>query len=192
MRISVGFTENEMFAIHDEASKRHQVSRLAGIADQKIGEMSHPVSADFIGLLGEVAFSQMFDAERDKDIRARSGSIDFTSNGKYVEVKSSKHPNAHLLVPAYEINGSMTTKEYCHAYVLMLVDLAKRTVTFAGWAARDELITPERLEYFRGSSRQSFVLPQESLHQLDDATATWLVAAAKAKGHKVGLTDQSE
>lgn len=186
------FTVVEMTDIHEEASKRHQVSRLAGIADQKIGEMSHPVSADFIGLLGEVAFSMIFDVERDKDIRARSGSIDFMSNGQAVEVKTSKHPNAHLLVPAYEIDGKMTTKEYCHAYVLMLVDLPAKTVKFAGWASRDELINPDRLEYFRGAARQSFVLPQSALHQLDDLTASWLVAAAKAKGHKVGLTNPVE
>jgi len=192
MRISVTFTEKEMEDIHDEAAKRHQVSRLAGHPDQRIGDMGNAVSADFIGLLGEVAFSQIFDAERDKDIRARSGSIDFTSNGQAVEVKSSKHRNAHLLVPAYFFDGKPGTKEYCHAYVLMLVDLTNRTITFAGWASREELIIPERLDYFKGSSRQSFVLPQEALHQLDDVTATWLVAAAKAKGHRVCLTESVE
>lgn len=176
-----------MIATHAEAAARNQVSRLAGVADQQIGGQS-ALTTDFIGLLGEVAFSIFFDCERDSDVSVRSGSIDFISNGKAVEVKSSKYPNAHLLVPSYEIGGKTTTKEYCDAYVLMLVDIDARTVTFAGWAERDELINPRTLEYFRNSSRLSFVLPQDALHQLDEYTAGWIVAAAKAKGHNVSLT----
>lgn len=176
-----------MEEIHDEAAARHSVSRMAGVVDRQIGGQSS-LSTDFVGLLGEVAFSIMFDCERDKDIRARSGSIDFISNGQAVEVKSSKYPTAHLLVPAYLIDGKPGTKEYCHAYVLMLVDIEARTVTFAGWATRDALINEANLRDFRGYGRESFVLSQAELQQLDDQTNARLAEAAKAKGHVVELT----
>lgn len=181
-----------MIEAHDEASKRHQVSRLAGVTNQAVSD-GHPISVDFIGLLGEIGFSHIFGIERDKTVSARSGSIDFTSNGHNIEIKSSKHKNAHLIVPAYEIpewaGGGCGVKEYNHVYCLMTVDIDNRHVTFAGWTQRDKIINQDRLEYFRGSDRKSFVLPQEDLDQLDEMTARWLVIMAKGQGHRVELTE---
>lgn len=181
-----------MIEAHDEASKRHQVSRLAGVTNQAVSD-GHPISVDFIGLLGEIGFSHIFGIERDNTVSARSGSIDFASNGHNIEIKSSKHKNAHLIVPAYEIpewaGGGWGVKEYNHVYCLMTVDIENRHVTFAGWTQRDKIINQDRLEYFRGSDRKSFVLPQEDLDQLDEMTARWLVIMAKGQGHRVELTE---
>lgn len=190
MRLRIYFDEQTMIDAHTEASKRHQVSRLAGVTNQVISD-GNPISVDFVGLLGEIGFSYLFNnGERDKEIYARSGSIDFTINGYNLEIKSSKHKSAHLLVPAYEIDGKRTVKEYNHIYCLMIVNIDERHVTFAGWTQRENIINPDRLEYFRGSDRQSFVLSQDKLDQLDDITAHWLQIMAKQKGHKVELTEQ--
>lgn len=188
MRLRVYLDEKQMVEAHTEASQRHQVSRLAGVTNQVISD-GNPISVDFVGLLGEIGFSIIFNADRDKTISARSGSVDFVFNGYNVEIKSSKHKNAHLLVPAYEIDGKMTVKEYCHLYCLMIVNIDERHITFAGWTERKNIIDESRLEYFRGSDRQSFVLSQDKLDQLDDITAHWLQIMAKSKGHKVELTD---
>lgn len=185
MKLRIHLSEQSMIDAHAEASKRHQVSRLAGVTNQAESD-GHPISVDFIGLLGEIGFAAIFnDCERDSEIYARSGSIDFTINGYNVEIKSSKHPAAHLLVPAYEIDGKMTVKEYNHIYCLMIVNIDERHVTFAGWTQRQNIINPDRLEYFRGSNRQSFVLSQDKLDQLDDITAHWLAVMGKGKGHKI-------
>ena len=193
MKLRVYLSEQTMIDAHAEASKRHQVSRLAGITNQVISD-GNPITADFVGLLGEIGFSILFNnSERDSDVYARSGSIDFTINGYNVEIKSSKHKNAHLLVPAYEIpewaGGGFGVKEYNHIYALMIVDIDNRYVTFAGWTTRDKLIIPACLQNFRGGSRQSFVMCQEDLYQLDDQTHHWLEVMAKCKGHKVELTE---
>lgn len=189
MKLRVYLSEQTMIDAHTEACSRHQVSRLAGINNQVISD-GNPITADFIGLLGEIGFSILFNnSERDSDVYARSGSIDFTINGYNIEVKSSKHKNAHLLVPSYEIDGVMTVKEHNHIYALMIVDIDNRHVTFGGWTIRDKLIIPACLQNFRGASRQSFVMCQEDLYQLDDQTYHWLEVMAKCKGHKVELTD---
>jgi len=178
-----------MLAAHAEASKRYQVSRLAGVANNTEHD-GHHISADFTGLLGEIGFAAMFnDCERDKEIYARSGSIDFTINGYNVEIKASKHKTAHLIIPSYLIDGKMTVKEYNHIYCLMVVNIENRSVSFAGWTQREKLIREDRLEYFRGSKRQSFVMPQEELDQLDELTAHWMVVMLKGKGYDVRLTD---
>lgn len=189
MRLTVFLSEQAMLAAHAEASQRYQVSRLAGISNNT-EHSGHPISADFTGLLGEIGFAAMFnDCERDEEIYARSGSIDFTINGHNVEIKSSKHETAHLVIPAYEIEGKMTVKEYNHIYCLMIVNVEKRYVSFAGYTQRDKLIRDDRLQYFRGSKRQSFVMCQEELDQLDDITAHWMVVMLKGKGLDVRLTD---
>jgi hypothetical protein len=177
-----------MIDAHTEASQRHQVSRLAGVTNQVVAD-GNPISVDFIGLLGEIGFAIIFSQDRDKTVSARSGSVDFNFNGLNFEIKSSKYKNAHLLVPAYVIDGKTTVKEHCHVYCLMIVNIDERHVTFAGWTERKNIIDESRLEYFRGSSRQSFVLSQDKLEQLDDLTAHWLVVMIKSKGHRVELTE---
>lgn len=189
MRISISFTDKQMHDIHDEADARNHSNKMAGVVDQKVGDASAR-SIDFIGLLGEVAFADIFGVERDSSISPRSGSVDFVSNGQNVEVKASRYPNAHLLVPAYHIDGRWTTKEVCQAYVLMLVDIDRRRVTFAGWTGRNGLINPDRLGHFKGAMRRSFIMHQDDLTPLDEATAGMTVFAAKAKGHTVELTDE--
>lgn len=189
MRITITFTEQQMLAIHDEADARNNSNKLAEVVDQKVGDASAR-SIDFIGLLGEVAFADIFGIERDASISPRSGSVDFVSNSQNVEVKASRYPTAHLLVPAYSINGEWTTKEVCHAYVLMLVDIDQRRVTFAGWTGRNRLINPDRLGHFKGAMRRSFIMHQDDLTPLDEATAGMTVFAAKAKGNTVELTDE--
>lgn len=189
MRITITFTDKQMRDIHDESDARNNSNQMAGVVDQKVSDASAR-SIDFIGLLGEVAFADIFGLERDASIGPRSGSVDFVSNGQNVEVKASRHPTAHLLVPAYHIEGEWTTKEVCHAYVLMLVDIDKCRVTFAGWTTREKLITPDRLGHFKPASRLSFIMRQDDLTPLDEATASMTVFAAKAKGHTVELTDE--
>lgn len=189
MRITITFTDKQMHDIHDEADARNNSNQMAGVVDQKVGDDSAR-SIDFIGLLGEVAFADIFGIERDASIGPRSGSVDFVSNGQNVEVKASRYPNAHLLVPSYHIEGRWTTKEACHAYVLMLVDIDQRRVTFAGWTGRNRLINPDRLGHFKGAMRRSFIMHQDDLTPLDEATAGMTVFAAKAKGHTVELTDE--
>lgn len=188
MRIRIKLDEITMTQAEAESLARHESSRAAGVPDQHVGKQSGKVM-DLVGLLGEIAFSKIFNMERDDTVSPRSGSVDFmASNGQSVEVKSSHHPNPHLLVPSYEINGEITTKELVDIYALMRVEYNERSVTFMGWANRAEVIRPDRLQYFRGASRLSFVVPPEDMQQLDELTAGWLVLALKAKGEIVELT----
>lgn len=171
-----------------EAAARHEASRAAGICDRKVGKQSGQVT-DLVGLLGEIGFAKLFGLERDDTIEARSGSVDFIAkNGQSIEVKASHHPNPHLLIPAYLINGELTTKEMVDIYALMRVDYNERRVVFMGWAERRHVIHPGRLQYFRGAERQSFVVPPEELTQLEDHVAQDLAADAGRRGDIVELT----
>lgn len=188
MRLRIKLDEITMTQAEAESLARHESSRAAGVPDQHVGKQSGKVM-DLVGLLGEIAFSKLFSMERDDTVSPRSGTVDFMAgNGQSVEVKSSHHPNPHLLVPSYEINGQITTKELVDIYVLMRVEYNDRAVTFMGWAERSEVIRPDRLQHFRGAGRLSFVVPPEEMRQLDDMTAAWLAASLKAKGEIVELT----
>ena len=191
MRIRIKLTPEDMVKIHDGAAARNHSNRLANVLNQKIGDSSD-VSIDFIGLLGEVGFSRIFGLPLDTSIGPRSGSVDFVSNGNNIEVKSSKHKFAHLLVPSCLINGVHTTKEICQVYALMIVDVDCRTVEFAGWTTREKLITPERLDHFKGSMRKSFIMHQDDLTPLDEATARTTLWTARKEGHDVELTDDPD
>ena len=191
MRLRINFTPDDMIKIHDGAAARNQSNRLANVANQKIGDGSE-VSIDFTGLLGEVAFSRIFGLPMDDTIGPRSGSVDFVSNGINVEVKSSKHRNAHLLVPSYLIGGTYTTKEMCQVYVLMIVNIDNRTVDFAGWTTREKLINDEHLGHFKGAMRKSFIMHQDDLDQLDEATLRTTLWVSRKEGHNVELTDDCD
>ena len=171
-----------------EAAARHEASRAAGVEDRKVGNQS-PVVTDLVGLLGEIGFAKMFGLERDDTISARSGSVDFIAdNGDSIEVKSSHHENPHLLIPAYNIEGVMTTKENIDTYVLMRVEYHARRVVFMGWAAGADVIRDDRLEYFRGAGRLSFVMAPDELNQLDADTIEIVKADAARRGEIVELT----
>jgi hypothetical protein len=188
MKIRIKFDDITMTQAEAESLARHESSRAAGVPDQHVGKQSGKVM-DLVGLLGEIAFSRIFSMERDDTVSPRSGSVDFIAgNGQSVEVKSSHHSNPHLLVPSYEINGEITTKELVDIYALMRVEYNERSVTFMGWASRSEVIRPDRLQHFRGAGRLSFVVPPEEMRQLDELTASWLVLFLKAKGEIVELT----
>lgn len=188
MRLRIKLDDITMTQAEAESLARHESSRAAGVPDQHVGKQSGAVM-DLVGLLGEIAFSKLFSMERDDTVSPRSGTVDFmAANGQSVEVKSSHHINPHLLVPSYEINGEITTKELVDIYVLMRVEYNDRAVTFMGWANRAEVIRPDRLQHFRGAGRLSFVVPPEEMKQLDDMTATWLALSLKAKGEIVELT----
>jgi hypothetical protein len=188
VRIRIKLDDITMTQAEAESLARHESSRAAGVPDQHVGKQSGKVM-DLVGLLGEIAFSKIFSMERDDTVSPRSGSVDFMAgNGQSVEVKSSHHVNPHLLVPSYEINGEITTKELVDIYALMRVEYNERSVTFMGWANRAEVIRPDRLQHFRGAGRLSFVVPPEDMRQLDELTAGWLVLSLKAKGEIVELT----
>lgn len=171
-----------------EAAARHEASRAAGVCDRKVGKQSGQVT-DLVGLLGEIGFARLFGYERDDTVSARSGTVDFIAdNGESIEVKSSHHENPHLLIPAYEIGGIMTTKEPVDVYVLMRVEYQARRVVFMGWAGRGDVIRDDRLEYFRGAGRLSFVVPPDQLTQLDAATLEIVKADALGRGEIVELT----
>lgn len=191
MRIKITFTPEDMIKIHDMAAARNNANRIGNVLNQKVGDASD-VSIDFIGLLGEVGFSRIFGLTLDDSIGPRSGSVDFISNGQNIEVKSSKYPNAHLLVPSYLIDGVYTTKEVCQVYVLMIIVIDCRTVEFAGWTTREKLITPERLGHFKGSMRKSFIMHQDDLTPLDEVTARTTLWVARKEGHNVELTDSPD
>lgn len=188
MRLKITLTPEDMIKIHDMAAARNNANRIGNVVNQKITDTSD-LSIDFVGLLGEVGFSRIFGLPLDESIGPRSGSVDFVSNGHNIEVKSSKHATAHLLVPSYFIGGVYTTKEICQVYVLMLVVIDCRTVEFAGWTTREKLITPERLGHFKGSMRKSFIMHQDDLTPLDEVTARTTLWVARKEGHNVELTD---
>jgi hypothetical protein len=188
MRLRITLSKDMIEKVEVEALARHQASRDAGVVNQQVGKQSSAVT-DIVGLMGEVGFSGIFGMERDDTVGPRSGTADFTSeNGELIEVKSSHHPNPHLLVPAYQINGEWTTKEPISIYVLMQVDYPARAVTFMGWADRKDVVNKDRLERFRGADRLSFVVPPEDLIQLDEITCGVLVWDAKTRGQTVELT----
>ena len=106
-----------------EAAARNRSSRESGVADQQVGRQS-PLVTDIVGLMGEVGFAGIFNLQRDDTVCPRSGGADFTGfGGELIEVKSSHHPEPHLIVPAYQIEGAWTTKENIEVYVLMQVCL---------------------------------------------------------------------
>lgn len=188
MKPAVKLSDDVLRHAEAEAAARHEASRAAGICDRKVGKQSGQVT-DLVGLLGEIGFSKLFGLERDDTIEARSGSVDFIAkNGQSIEVKASHHPNPHLLIPAYLINGEMTTKELVDIYALMRVDYNERRVVFMGWAERRDVIRPDRLQYFRGAERQSFVVPPDELTQLDDGIVKHLASDALSRGDIVELT----
>jgi hypothetical protein len=191
MRIRITFTPEDMIKIHDGAAARNHANRLGNVVNQKVSDSSD-LSIDFVGLLGEVGFSRIFGLPLDESVGPRSGSVDFVNNGVNIEVKSSKHKTAHLLVPAYLIGGVQTTKEVCQVYVLMLVDIDRRTVEFAGWTTREQLINPDRLGHFKGSMRKSFIMHQDDLTPLDEVTARTVLWVARKEGHNVELTDDPD
>jgi hypothetical protein len=185
MSLRVKLDEQTMRHAEAEANARYDASRAAGVPDQKVSNRPGQVN-DLVGLLGEIGFSKIFGLERDDTVYARSGTADFVAaDGSLIEVKSSHHDNAHLLVPAYQIDGKWTTKEPIAVYALMHVAYQDSAVTFKGWCSRDDLIRDDRLEYFRGSSRLSFVLSPEQLRQLDSITEGYLAWFAKSKGDDV-------
>lgn len=191
MGLTIRLASDVVEAAEVEARMRHQVSREAGVVDCQIGKQSSEVT-DLVGLLGEVGFGLLFGYARDEEIRVRSGTADFVAhNGELIEVKSTHYKNPHLLVPAYFIDGQMTVKEPIAVYVLMRVDFQARTVEFLGWCQREELIREDRLQFFRGHSRKSFVMPCEELQQLDELTQGVIVAGAKARGLDVSLTSDA-
>jgi hypothetical protein len=188
MTLKVKLDEQTMRNAEVEADARGNASRMAGIVDQRVGSLQGNV-ADLIGLLGEIGFAKIFGMQRDDTVYARSGTADFTAHdGTLIEVKSSHRDNPHLLVPAYKINGEWTTKEDIGVYVLMHVAYDDCTITFCGWCSREDLIKADRLEYFRGASRLSFVLPPDELRQLDSITEGFLAWTAKARGDDVIAT----
>ena len=188
MKLVIKLPEHVMVHAEAEAAARHEASRAAGICDRKVGRQSGQVT-DLVGLLGEIGFARLFGMERDDTIEARSGSVDFVApNGESIEVKASHHPNPHLLIPAYLIGGVMTTKEDVQIFVLMHVDYHGRAIAFMGWAGRGEVIRPDRLQYFRGAERQSFVVPPDELRQFDAEVARAVAEDAAARGEIVELT----
>ena len=188
MRPIITLSDDTIRQAETEAAFRHEASRAAGICDRKVGKQS-PLVTDLVGLLGEIGFAKLFGLDRDDTIEARSGSVDFIAhNGQSIEVKASHHDKPHLLVPAYLIGGVMTTKEMVDIYVLMRVDYNARQVHFMGWAERRDVIREDRLEYFRGADRKSFVLAPDQLTQLDEPVARSLAESAKARGEIVELT----
>lgn len=189
MSLRIKLDDGTMRHAEAEAAARGEASRAAGVADQRVGMQSGQVM-DLVGLLGEIGFSRIFGLERDDTVYARSGSVDFfAKNGQAIEVKSSHHQNPHLLVPAYSLpewaGGGYGTKEFIDVYALMRVDYNDRAVTFMGWAERGDLIREDRLEYFRGASRLSFVLPPDQLRQLDPAVERDVAQDARKNGHEV-------
>jgi hypothetical protein len=188
VKLSITLSDDVIRHAEAEAAARHDASRAANICDRKIGKQS-PMVTDLVGLLGEIGFSKLFSLERDDTIEARSGSVDFIAgNGQSIEVKASHHANPHLLIPAYLIAGEMTTKELVDIYVLMRIDYNARKVFFMGWAKRCDVIRPDRLQYFRGADRQSFVVPPEEMTQLEDHVARALAEDVASRGEIVELT----
>lgn len=189
MSLKVLIDEATMRHAEVEAAARGEASRNAGVADQRVGLQSGQVM-DLVGLLGEIGFSKIFGLDRDDTVFARSGGVDFfAKNGQAIEVKSSHHANPHLLVPAYPVpewaGGGHGTKEYIDIYVLMRIDYNARAVSFMGWAERGDLIRPDRLEHFRGSSRLSFVLPPDQMRQLDPEVERAVAEEARKLGNDV-------
>ena len=89
-----------------------------------------PMDMDIQGVGAEIAFAKAYGLYPPFDIGIRSGSCDFVVNGKTVDVKTSKHQNARLIVAPDKVNEDHS----CDIYVLATGELP--TFNFRGYALK--------------------------------------------------------
>ncbi len=115
---------------------RTLIARNAGIKDAKIG--SHDgMAADVDGVIAEYAFAKQFNVFPDIGLSPRSGSCDGVYKNYRYDIKSTRYKTGKLL-------STMKVNPDVDMYILAIIE--DNTVTFAGWALKDELIQKSNMK----------------------------------------------
>jgi hypothetical protein len=134
----IKLTETECEFARILGAKRRGSNRANNITDKLVAR-ENPMDMDIQGVGAEIAFAKAYGFYPPFDIGIRSGSCDFVVNGKTVDVKTSKHKNARLIVAPDKINEGHS----CDIYVLATGELP--TFNFRGYALKDDICNPLNL-----------------------------------------------
>ncbi len=115
---------------------RTLIARNAGVKDAKIG--SHDgMAADVDGVIAEYAFAKKFNVFPDIGLSPRSGSYDGVYKDYRYDIKSTRYKTGKLL-------STLKVNPDVDMYILAIIE--DNTVTFAGWALKDELIQKSNMK----------------------------------------------
>lgn len=126
---------------------------------------SRPLSKDHeaVGLAGEDAFAEFAGIASDRSLRPHgSNSINFTINGKTVNVYTARIPN-NLLVERGKVKADY--------YVLAAYREARQDAFLIGWATKEELLSREPADV-GGKGVISHAIPAHMLHHMDSFMRT--------------------
>ena len=119
------------------ATMRHNVARMAGVRNQRMGDQSD-YATDLEGMASELAFCKAANYWPDMTIGPRSGGWDLVArNGKTIDVKATKHENGRLLATLKK------KPEDADYYVLMVGECP--TYRIAGYATAGDLLKEENI-----------------------------------------------
>jgi hypothetical protein len=128
------FTLKEWQECYDLAKQRHDAKpkniRNAGYLAQ-LRKGNEQYLPHFVGILGEMAYSKKSGVSLDRKIyKIRDDGKDFTIKGKKVEIRALTYQGDGE--PELKIKQSEYLRKKCDLYVLVRVDVVKKTVEILG------------------------------------------------------------
>lgn len=136
--IEVTLTEQECEIVRYLGQTRRWMDRKVGVKDKLVAK-ENPIEMDVQGIGAEFAFAKLYNLFPPTNVKPRGGSADFVMNGKTIDIKQSKYPNARLIVPPYKLDDD----KICDTYVLATGELP--TFTFRGFAKKEVICNPKNL-----------------------------------------------
>jgi len=136
--IEVVLTAEECRVVRYLGQARRQRNRASGVTDKLVAK-ENPLEMDIEGIGAEFAFAKLYNLYPPFDVHPRKGTADFIVKGRSIDVKTSKHQDARLIVPPYKMEDA----RICDSYVLATGELPK--YTFRGFAKKEQICNPKNL-----------------------------------------------
>jgi len=131
----VELSDDEIYVARTIGGMRTLIARSNNVKDAKIGKQSG-MNADEMGFIAEFAWAKANNCFPDLGLSPRSGSADGKTGEHSYDVKATHREQGRLLTTLKENNDV----DY---YVLAIV--REKSVRFAGYAWKHELVKPENI-----------------------------------------------
>ena len=133
----VKLDNNELKLCEYIGKQRANIARSNNVFDAKIGNQNG-IEADIQGFKAEYAFAKWKNIFPDFGLSPRSGSYDgVTHQGARYDIKSTKYKRGNLL-------STLKVNPDVDVYILAYVNYD--TVSFVGWAYKEDLIKDENIK----------------------------------------------
>jgi hypothetical protein len=137
-------------------------------SETHMGVLGDPERIDKEGVIGELAFAREFFIPKDEIVRDHKVAYNFLlADGTRVDVRSSSHRDASLLVPP-----AVVARDTIDVYVLAEINSTGKDAKLVGWATRKKVMeAPKRKVGERAGATVVHYLRPYDLEDMDELKA---------------------